>query len=258
MKVSFRKLSTRLCSIGVVFFLAETLFAAALTDIETAVLQEDYPQVEKLAQEFIASKPLKKDFDEALYYLGLSRLRLEHYQEARDTFHLLMSGFPRETLRDKAYLGYIDSLYLEGQYPGAIKVAEELLGKSPRSEFLSLAYLKLARANLKLGQWKKAEEYLKKVIAEFPDSLEAHTANQLLEEKQYFAVQVGAFLDQQRAEKLVSDLAQKGEYAYIVETTDRQERKFYRVRIGKLTVLEEAKKLEAKLAQLGYPTAIYP
>ena len=230
----------------------------ALRDIETAIIKEEYEKAGKLAQEFINTKPLKSELDEALYYLGLSHLRLTHYEEAQNTFNLLISGFPKENLRDKAYLGYIDSLYMNGKYPGALKVAEELLIKNPRSEFLSLIYLKLARTNLKLTKWRKAKDYLKKIVNDFPDSLEAHTAKQLLEEKQYFAVQVGAFLDQGRAEKLATELKGKGEYAYIVETVDREGKKFYRVRVGQLALLDEAQKLESKLNKLGYPTSIYP
>ena len=230
----------------------------SLKDIEPAIIKEEYEKAGTLAKEFIDGKPAKRDLDEALYYLGLSQLRLSNYEESKKTFNLLISGFPKENLRDKACLGYIDSLYLDGKYPLALKAAEELLSKNPHSEFLSLIYLKLARANLKLTEWQKAKEYLKKITTDFPDSMEAHTAKQLLEEKQYFAVQVGAFLDQKRAEKLLNELKEKGEYAYIVETIDREGRKFYRVRVGTLSMLEEAQKLKDKLSQLGYPTSIYP
>ena len=231
---------------------------ASLKDIETAIIEEDYKKAGELSQALIDTKPAKPEFDEALYFLGLSELRLGNYEEARKNFNLLISGFPKESLRDKAYLGYMDSLYIEGSYPAALKTAEQFLSKSPRSEYLSLIYLKLGRINLKLGDWQKAKGHLKKVINDFPKSLEAHTAKQLLEEKQYFAVQVGAFLDQGRAETLVDELIARGEYAYIVETIDREAKKFYRVRVGKLAVLNEAQKLEDKLKGLGYPTSIYP
>ena len=231
---------------------------AGLKDVEMAIIQEDYESAITLAQKFIDSKPVKKDLDEALYYKGLSQLRLEKYPEAQETFNLLISGFPKQNLRDKAYLGFIDSLYLDGNYENALIIAEELLAKSPKSEFISLIYLKLARANIKLVNWQKAKDYLNKIIKEFPNSFEAHTAKQLLEEKQYFSVQVGAFLEQSRAERLVEELKEKGEYSYIVETIDREGRKFFRVRVGKLALLDEARKLKSKLAQLGYPTNIYP
>ena len=242
----------------VLTFFLSGICEASLKDIETAIIEEDYQKAGELAQAFIDTKPAKAELDEALYFLGLSELRLGDYEAARKNFNLLVSGFPKENLRDKAYLGYVDSLYLDGNYPSALKIAEELLSKSPRSEYLSLIYLKLARSNLKMGNWQKARDYLKKVINDSPKSLEAHTAKQLLEEKQYFAVQVGAFLDQGRAETLTDKLMKQGEYAYIVETVDREGKKFYRVRIGKLAVLNEAQKLENKLKGLGYPTSIYP
>ena len=244
-----------LLSVFIVFLGAASV---DLREIETAILKEDFESAQRLAKTFIENKPVKKDLDQAIYFLGLSQLRQNHYEEARNSFNLLISSFRAESLRDKSYLGYIDSLYLEGQYPDALNVCEEFLSKRPRTEYLSLLYLKFARIHLKLMQWQKAKDDLQKIVHEFPSSLEAYTAKQLLEEKQYFAVQGGAFLDQTRAEKLVTDLEKKGEYAYIVETIDREGRKFFRVRVGKLSLLNEAQQLEKKLSQLGYPTRIYP
>ena len=235
-----------------------SIAASTLTDIETAVIQENYPTAETLAKQFIDQKPYKKDLDYALYYLALSELRQENYADAASNFSLLLSGFPKEELRDKAYLGYIEALYLSGEYAEGLKIAEEFLKESPNSAFLSAIYLKLGRGNLKLRNWQNAQEYLNKVVRDFPESPEAHSAKQLLDEKQYFSVQIGAFLERFRAENLVSELKKKGEYAYIVETVDNLERKFYRVRVGKAALLEEAQKLESKLAQSGYPTIIYP
>ena len=53
-------------------------------------------------------------------------------------------------------------------------------------------------------------------------------------------------------------IKQKGEYVYIVETTDSSGRQFYRVRVGQLSVLEEANKLSQKLSESGYPAQVYP
>ncbi|MFH1359673.1 MAG: SPOR domain-containing protein [Candidatus Omnitrophota bacterium] len=230
----------------------------SLSDIETAIIQEDFEKAENLVTSFLSRKPKKNQQDEAIYYLGLSKLRLGYYKEARDTFDLLLSGLPTDQLHDKAYCGIIDSYYLEGEYAQGLRLAQELIKKSPRSELLSLIYLKLARGNLKLTYWDDARMYLEKIIRDFPESFEAHLAKQLLEERQFFAVQVGAFLDRQRALSLVEELEQKGEYAYMVETTDRKGQKFYRVRVGEFTSLEDAKRLKTKLSKLGYPTRIYP
>ncbi len=239
-------------------FMTSSQAWAQLSDIEAVILQEKFQDAENLAKQFIASNPAKDARDEAIYYLGLSQLRLERYGEARKTFGLLFDKSTKTELWDKAHLGCIDSYYMEGDYSQALSLAQALLEKSPRSNFLSLIYLKIARANLKLTHWPEAKNYLKQIIRDFPDSLEAHLAKQLLDEKRYFAVQVGAFLDRQRAENLISELKNRNEYAYIVETTDRDGKKFYRVRIGKFALLSEAQELEAKLIQLGYPTRIYP
>lgn len=229
----------------------------SIKDIETAIIKQDYEQAKEMAAQILSSSS-NSGKNEAFYYLGLCDLRLGEYAQARETFTKLTKEKIDNTLRDKAYLGLFDSYYIEGYYEQAHRIGKRLLRVSPRSEFLSLIYLKLARANLKLAQWRKAREYLKKIIVQFPNSLEVHVAKQLLNEKQYFAVQVGAFIDQKRAENLTIELQQKGEYAYIVETVDQQGRKFYRVRVGQLALLDEAQKLKSKLSKAGYPTQIYP
>ena len=88
--------------------------------------------------------------------------------------------------------------------------------------------------------------------------MERFYVEQLILESQFFAVQVGSFLDRAIAEGMAGELQKKGEYAYIVETTSQDGKKFYRVRIGKFQQFDEAQKLEIKLSKLGYPTKIYP
>ena len=107
-------------------------------------------------------------------------------------------------------------------------------------------------------RWEDANEYLNKIINEFPKSPEAPVAKQLLEEKQYFAVQVGSFLDKGRAITLIDDLKGSGQYAYVVETTASDGQKYYRVRVGQMSSLKDAEDLKKRLDKLGYPTLIYP
>ena len=229
-----------------------------LADIETALIEKDYQKAKTLSQDFLKQAPSLAKKDEAYYYMGVSQLWLAQYAEARDSFRHLIRYSSEIRMQDKARLGIIDSYLMDEKYTEALKEAEVLLRLSPKSEYLSLIYFKLARANLKLTQWDKAQEYLKKIINQFPDSPEAHLAKQLLEEKQYFAVQLGAFLEQKRAENLLQELKQKDEYSYIVETVDKEGRKFYRVRVGQLATLAEARELRSKMSRLGYPTQIFP
>lgn len=243
---------------GILFLAITFSYGFSLKDIETAIIKQDYKQAKEMASQSLSSELNDDDKNEVLYYSGLCDLRLGLYVEARETFTGLIKAKTDEMLRDKTYLGLFDSYYMDGEYEQALDTAKRLLDISPKSEFLSLVYLKFARANLRLAKWDKAREYLKKITVQFPESLETHIAKQLLNEKQYFAVQVGAFMDQKRAEKLTLELQKKGEYAYIVETVDQQGRKFFRVRVGQLVLLDEAQKLESKLSREGYPTQIYP
>ena len=231
---------------------------AGLTDIETAILKGDYAQAEKSAKGLLSRDPQKNIAQQGQYYLGLSQLRQGRYKEARSAFLKIKKNNMDPQLRDKVYLGISDAAYLEEDYKHAQDVLDELLGQNPKPEGLSLVYLKLAKVNLKLAQWTQAQDYLTKIVQSFPNSLEAPAAKQLLEEKQYFTVQVGAFVERDRAEQLVMELKQKEEYSYILETTDAQNRKFYRVRIGQLAMLKEAQKVKNRLDKLGYPAKIYP
>lgn len=245
---------------GLAFLFSATAgFAAVkISDVETAIMSENYKQSKSLAAELLKSSSDNTTKQEARYYLALSAVRLEEYTEARDIFKKLSEEVRDEKLRDKAYLGLFDSYYMTEDYKEALDVINKLMKISPRSEFLSLIYLKAARSNLKLANWDEARSLLKKITAQFPDSFEYHIAYQLLEEKQFFTVQIGAFMERQHAEELLHELKQKQEYSYIVETTDRQDRKFFRVRVGQLASLDEAYKLKNKLAKQGYPASIYP
>ncbi len=232
--------------------------AASLPDIEAAVMDKDYAQARDLAFRAIKDSPNPTQRTEARYYYGLAQLRLGQYTDARSAFQSVMNAHPSGDIYDKAALGHIEGFYVEGFYTDALEAANQLLNKSPHSSFLSLIYFKIAGSDLKLMRWEDANKYLNRIISEFPQSPEAPVARQLLEEKQYFAVQVGSFLDKGRALALIDDLKGSGQYAYVVETTASDGKKYYRVRVGQMSSLESAEDLKKQLDQKGYPTLIYP
>ena len=242
----------------IVYFLACALSYAAVSDIEAALMEKDYVMVRAMSQDLLKSTKVPQEKVMAQYYLGLSQLRLGQYAEARKDFQAVKDGTADQDMYDKAALGVVEGLYMAGFYKDALKEGEALLRKSPHSQLLSVIYLKMARANLKMMRWSKAREYLTRVVDQFPSSVEYHIARQLLEEKEYFTVQVGAFLDKDRAMKLADELKSGGQYAYIVETMSLEGEKFFRVRVGQISSLNEAQALESKLSKQGYPTLIYP
>ena len=191
---------------------------AALPDIEAAVMNKDYAQARELASQIIKDSNDPTERTEAQYYYGLAQLRLGQYADARSAFQNVMDTHPSQDIYDKAALSLTEGFYMDGFYTDALDTANQLLKKSPYSSFLSLIYFKIAGADLKLMRWEDANKFLNKIISEFPQSPEAPIAKQLLEEKQYFAVQVGSFLDKGRALTLIDDLKGSGQYAYVVET----------------------------------------
>jgi len=231
---------------------------AALPDIEAAVMNKDYAKARDLASEIIKDSNNPAERGEAQYYYGLAQLRLGQYVDARSAFQSVMDTNPSQDIYDKSALSLIEGFYMEGLYTDALDTANQLLKKSPYSSFLSLIYFKIAGADLKLMRWEDANKYLNKIISEFPSSPEAPIAKQLLEEKQYFAVQVGSFLDKGRALTLIDDLKGSGQYAYVIETTSPDGQKYYRVRVGQMSSLNDAEDLKKRLDKLGYPTLIYP
>jgi tetratricopeptide (TPR) repeat protein len=231
---------------------------AALPDIEAAVMNKDYAQARDLASQIIKNSNDPVARAEAQYYYGLAQLRLGKFADARSAFQSVMDTHPAQDIFDKAALCLIEGFYMDGFYMDALETANQLLRKSPHSSFLSLIYFKIAGADLKLMRWEDAHKFLNKIINEFPQSPEAPIAKQLLEEKQYFAVQVGSFLDKGRALTLIDDLKGSGQYAYVVETNAPGRQTYYRVRVGQMSSLNDAEDLKKRLDKLGYPTLIYP
>jgi tetratricopeptide (TPR) repeat protein len=245
--------------IAVIFILAiPSVHAAALPAIEAAVMNKNYAQARDLASQIIKDSKDPVQRTEAQYYYGLAQLRLGKFDDARGAFQSVMDVHPSQDAYDKAALGLIEGYYMEGFYTDALDAAKDLFQKSPHSSFLSLIYLKIAGADLKLMRWEDADDFLNKIISQFPQSPEAPVAKQLLEEKQYFAVQVGSFLDKSRALALINDLKGNGQYAYVVETSPAGQT-YYRVRVGQMSSLKEAESLKKRLDKLlGYSTLIYP
>ena len=153
------------------------------SNIELAILEENYVLAQELAQEYLQTQPDVASANETLYFLALSYLRQKKLDEARDIFSELVKANIDKKLRDKAYIGLFDSYYMDAQYNEAERVIKKLLRKSSGSEFLSLIYLKAARVNLKLAHWREARGYLKRIIDQFPNSFEVYVARQLMEEK---------------------------------------------------------------------------
>lgn len=233
--------------------------AQTVADLRHVMMQEDYKTAKTMAEKMLSSRLMRSDMAEIEYYVALSQLRLGEYTQAEQTFRKIITLRPADSIYDRSVIGLSDAFFAQSYYDKALKELNHLIyRRGSSSDMISLAYLKSARANLKLARWGKAREFLEKIIAEYPQSFESIIAKQLMNERQYFTVQVGSFADKGRAENLVQELKDRKEYAYIVEAKVSAQQSTYRVRVGQLSSLKEAQALESKLSGLGYATIIYP
>lgn len=244
---------------SVLIFGAANAFALNVSNVHEALLVEDYHKVKVLAEELLKDTNRSNEEKQSIkYYLGVSHFQQENFREAEKIFSELSKSSNNALTRDRAMIGLFDVLYVREDYTQAMRLIKKMLKRANKSDIASLIYLKAARANLKLSRWEKAQSFLLKIVEEYPESLEFHTAAQLLDEEKYYTVQVGAFLERDRAEHLMEDLLDQDHYAYIVRTTDKDGQTFYRVRVGQIAKLNNAQSLKTKLAGLGYPTRIFP
>ena len=108
------------------------------------------------------------------------------------------------------------------------------------------------------GNWKKARAFCEKLIAKYPDTIEAEDAREIIENNEfYFTIQVGSFADRTNAQKLCDNLSTKGYDSYIQEFKG-EIAQFYRVRVGRIGKKHDADMLEAKLKSESLPTKIIP
>lgn len=229
-----------------------------IATLQAALMKRDYLQTGVIARKLLKERPSAEQEALLRYYSGLSALRLGRYAEAENIFRRLETVRAREDFADQVTAALIDALYLQGFYEKALQETVRVMSRRKNSAMASAFYLKAARANLKLARWVKAGDLLRRLAEEYPMSFESDVARQLLEEQQYFTVQVGSFTEKSLAQRLADELTRRQEYAFIVESRASDGRTNYRVRVGRLSNLRDAVTLEAKLAGLGYPTLIYP
>ena len=237
-------------------FLLDCLSIFAAERIEELFLRSDYPAVIEEASLVLSRGSNQPDLDRVYFYLGLSNMRMGNFSEARNDFNILLGNYQKSRFKERANLALADTYFLEENYLAAKKVYEKLAEDS-LSNILSTLYYKLAQTDIKLSNWQEAKNYLEKVKSEFPLSFEASLARNLNSSSDFFTVQVGSFIDQEKAKKAASELKSIGFDSYVVDTIS-QGKTFYRVRVGKLSTFNEAKELEQKLSEKNYPTKIFP
>jgi outer membrane protein assembly factor BamD (BamD/ComL family) len=255
----FKIIIPQLLIISAVNPLAFAFSDPSVDNMEIAILAQNYKQAKVMAENFVAGNPNHQLLPQIQYELSVILLRNGMPEQAREILNKLLTQVKDPYFQDKIKLALFDTYYWQESFAEAQEVIDPLMNTRHKSEWTSQIYLRQARVYLKQAKWDEARLLLARIMNEYDRSMEVEYARQLLQEKQYFTVQIGAFGQRKSAERMIEDLKAKGEYAYIVESYDKNNSRLYRVRVGRFSFLNEAKNLRTRLCDMGYSSArIYP
>ncbi|MFZ5800096.1 MAG: SPOR domain-containing protein [Candidatus Omnitrophota bacterium] len=257
----------RIAFLAVCCFLLGPLSFAADEDIQTLILLGNWSMAQKECRAVLDSGLPKEKKEKAQFYLGLVNFKLKHFAEGRSNFTAFLNEFPESRYANQARMCVADIYLNEGSDSLAEKIYLELL-ETQDKKIAPAVYSRLIELNLKRNDRAKAQEYLSALHSQYPQSFEAAKMKALPEEvvvnnhaasdPDFFTVQVGAFAEKERADKLCAELNEKGEAAYIVSPQAPGKNPLYRVRVGKFVSSDDAEDLAGKLSAQGYPTKIFP
>lgn len=236
-------------------FFAQGVFAEELASLQASFLRGDYDGVVREAKRLDQGGPGLSDG--MLYLWGVSAMKLERSQEARQILQRLIDRYSSSRWRGQARLLVGQILEEEGEDIEAAKRYTDLLEGGGGADFPQAA-LRLGRIQMKQGLWEESRRSLETLVRKMPDSPEAEAARQLMQQGTfYYCVQVGAFSAEGNAGRLAGELKRRG---YAAEESEGllQGKRFYRVRVGRFASRREAEEQLRRLRQDGFPGKIFP
>jgi len=129
---------------------------------------EAQDQLEKLVRNPASSR--KPFFREALFLLAESRLRLNHYEKARQAYVTFTRLFANDTLSPDALHGLGWAQYQSGDAQGAIQTYLQFKKRFPDSKLFPEVRFHLGRIFLQQEDYAKALEEFKGVVQDFPQN----------------------------------------------------------------------------------------
>jgi tetratricopeptide (TPR) repeat protein len=222
--------------------------------------------------------------DQLYYIKGLSQLKLERFEGARESFDAIITKLPSSKLVFDAYLSKADSYHLEGRNAEAIRAYNEIIQIFPDDKNLAVVYKRLGKDKAisvaipevkpepkpeakpsvkKEGKPVRAisnftpKDCVKKEVVKEEAAVYGEEKKTLppAEYEKVFSVQVGSFSSKRNAERLNTKLIKAG-YDSRVELTGASGDNLYRVKIGRFATKAEAEGMASKLKRDGYSTRI--
>lgn len=203
------------------------------------------------------------------------------YEGAISALRSLADASVKEIGKDVILMALGSCYVVTNDYENAIATYRTLIETLPGSSWVPTAYILIVKSLQSTGKGEEGKPFLQKIMATYPDSIEAKQAKEMLDslslnrtdavssnqssseavtEKQetppsntskatsgpYYSVQVGAFSSKKAADDLATSLSKKG-YFVDIQMAKSRSGSLYKVRVGKLDSRNEAEKIERVL-----------
>ena len=249
--------------------LITTAYAAQenIADAEKSFLEGNYESTVLQAQRLIDARSSRRD---EIYYLkGLSELKLNRFNDARESFNYIASKYPNSRKIFDARLGIGDSYMLAGDLNSAAGIYQGMLDDFRSNDNLPMVHSRLASCRKGLGSSDKAVAVQARAAAPVKVNAAPKTVapasnisprdsediDLVMATGRMISVQVGSFKNRRNAEKLAQKLAASG-YESRIEIPVELHDKLYRVKVGRVSSMSEAEALRSRLKAAGYTTKI--
>ena len=183
MNVSRRLRFARFGMSGFLFLAVATassvVSAADSVTLQAAFLRGDYDAVVREARRVDQKSEMD---DTTLYLWGVSALQRDHLEEGQRLLNRLLSEHAGTRWRGQARLAVGQSLEDAGRDADAAETYETLLKEEGSRGYSAQALLHLAKVQMRLGQWNESRVSLRTLLQRAPDSQEAATARDLLQQ----------------------------------------------------------------------------
>ncbi|MBN1664528.1 MAG: SPOR domain-containing protein [Deltaproteobacteria bacterium] len=252
-----------LLAIGLFVFLSLEASALNIDQVRKHVFEGDYKAAivegEKALAQVSEDSPV---VDELHYLMGACYLREGHLTRASDIFEIIINEHKNSRFYQDARMGLGDVYFLRGHFSKAVPIYQKILKEDPATEIKSRLYYRLGRFVFTTGDLEEGKVYVSDMQkpappALPPESKEKKNAYVLLENKEGYSLQVGAFSQEKNARDLAEQLNKKNYPVYIEEIKGPGKIKF-RVKVGRFKDKAGALKQQSRLSGEGYSTIICP
>ena len=119
--------------------------------------------------------------EQAAYDAAMDLYRNGQYQEAASSFGTFVEAYPESSQIEEVRFYEGSSLYAAKRFSAAIQKLYALINSNPSSKYAADALMVVASSQVEMNDLASAQETLKRIVAEYPNSAAADTARSRLE-----------------------------------------------------------------------------